>query len=117
MAGKEELNSMQSTQRDRDRRGRFRRLGRRHSDLIFRELHPPRPARRWAKSLKNPTSTEFAQIIALVRDKHRMISASTKGTLERRLEHRMNGSDRGSPIISKLLREKPGEAELLARIC
>ena len=67
------------------------------------------------KSLKNPTSDEFSQIVALVRDKtSHDFSVYKKGTLERRLEHRMNAvriEDR--PLYLKLLREKPGEAELL----
>ena len=87
-------------------------------DLIFRELHPAASGVVDAtKSLKDPTSDEFAQIIALVRDKtSHDFSVYKKATLERRLEHRMNAvriEDR--LLYLKLLREKPGEAELLRK--
>jgi two-component system CheB/CheR fusion protein len=86
-------------------------------DLIFTELHPAASGVVDAtKSLKDP-SDEFAQIIALVRDKtSHDFSVYKKGTLERRLEHRMNAvriEDR--LLYLKLLREKPGEAELLRK--
>jgi two-component system CheB/CheR fusion protein len=87
-------------------------------DLIFRQLHPAASGVVDAtKSLKDPTSDEFSQIIALVRHKtSHDFSVYKKGTLERRLEHRMNAvriEDR--PLYLKLLREKPGEAELLRK--
>ena len=85
-------------------------------DLIFRELHSAASGVvDAAKSLKNPTSDEFAQIIALVRDKtSHDFSVYRRGTLERRLEHRMNAvrmEDRR--LYLTLLSEKPAEAELL----
>ena len=87
-------------------------------DLIFRELRPAASGVVDAtKSVKDPTSDAFAQTIALLRDKtSHDFSVYKKATLERRLEHRMNAvriEDR--LLYLKLLREKPGEAELLRK--
>ena len=87
-------------------------------DLIFKKLHPAVSGSVDAtKSVKDPTSDAFAQTIALVRDKtSHDFSVYKKATLERRLEHRMNAvriEDR--LLYLKLLREKPGEAELLRK--
>ena len=87
-------------------------------DLIFKKLHPAVSGVVDAtKSVKDPTSDAFAQTIALVRDKtSHDFSVYKKATLERRLEHRMNAvriEDR--LLYLKLLREKPGEAELLRK--
>ena len=87
-------------------------------DLIFRQLHPAASGVVDAtKSLKDPTCDEFSQIVALVRHKtSHDFSVYKKGTLERRLEHRMNAVRIGDrPLYLKLLREKPGEAELLRK--
>ena len=86
-------------------------------DLIFRELHPAASGVVNAtKSLKD-ASDEFAQIIALVQDKtSHDFSVYKKATLERRLEHRMNAVRiENRQLYLKLLREKPGEAELLRK--
>ncbi|MGA3064460.1 MAG: chemotaxis protein CheB [Methylocystis sp.] len=87
-------------------------------DLIFRELHRAASGVVDAtKSDREPTSDEFAQIIALARDKtSHDFSVYKRGTLERRLEHRMNAVRlENRPLYLKLLREKPGEAELLRK--
>ena len=87
-------------------------------DLIFRQLHPAASGGADAtKSLKDPTSDEFSRIIALLRDKtSHDFSVYKKGTLERRLEHRMNAVRTEDRLLYlKLLREKPGEPELLRK--
>ncbi|QGM46041.1 chemotaxis protein CheB [Methylocystis heyeri] len=87
-------------------------------DLIFRQLHPASSCGVNApKCLTDATSDEFAQIIALLRDKtSHDFSVYKKGTLERRLEHRMSAvriEDR--PSYLKFLCQKPGEIELLRK--
>ena len=87
-------------------------------DLIFRELRPAASGVVDAtKSVKDPTSDAFAQTIALLRDKtSHDFSVYKKATLERRLEHRMNAVRTEDRLLYlKLLREKPGEAELLRK--
>ena len=61
-------------------------------DLVFRKFHPETSGGADAKqSAKDPTSEAFSQIIALLRDKtSHDFSVYKRGTLERRLEHRMN---------------------------
>ena len=87
-------------------------------DLIFRQLHPATSGGVDAtKSLAHATSDEFSHIIGLLRDKtSHDFSVYKKGTLERRLEHRMNAVRLENRLLYlKLLREKPGEAELLRK--
>jgi two-component system CheB/CheR fusion protein len=70
-----------------------------------------------AQSLKASESDELLQIIALLRSKtSHDFSYYKRGTLERRLEHRMNAvriENRLSYL--KVLNEKPGEAEALRK--
>ena len=88
-------------------------------DLIFRQLHPAVSSHRRTRRnpSKTPHPTNSLQIMALLRDKtSHDFSVYKKATLERRLEHRMNAvriEDR--LLYLKLLREKPGEAELLRK--
>ena len=87
-------------------------------DLIFRQLHPTVSSHADATQFLTDAATdEFAQIMALLQDKtSHDFSVYKNATLERRLEHRMNAvriEDR--LLYLKLLREKPGEAELLRK--
>ena len=70
-----------------------------------------------AQCLKAPESDGLLSIIALLRSKtSHDFTFYKRGTLERRLEHRMNAvriEDRLSYL--KLLKEKPGEAEALRK--
>lgn len=67
--------------------------------------------------LDDPAADEFSNIIDALREKtSHDFSVYKKGTLERRLEHRMSAvriEDRAAYL--KLVRQKPGEAELLRK--
>ncbi len=85
-------------------------------DAIFRHFHPTHPESvATAKPLAEPTSDPFSKIIELVRDKtSHDFSVYKKGTLERRLAHRMSAAhieDQASYLA--LLRADRDEAELL----
>jgi two-component system CheB/CheR fusion protein len=87
-------------------------------NLIFGHFHPAPPGTiASAKSLVAAESEEFSQIIEVLREKtSHDFSVYKNGTLERRLVHRMSAArvdDRAAYL--KLLRQKPGEAELLCK--
>ncbi|BDV40440.1 protein-glutamate methylesterase [Methylocystis bryophila] len=87
-------------------------------ELILARLHGAAPAAADVKkSHPLAASGEFSEIIALLRDKTgHDFSVYKEGTLQRRLEHRMNAVRIETPAsYLKLLREKPAEIELLRK--
>jgi two-component system CheB/CheR fusion protein len=87
-------------------------------ELIFARLHGAASGTTDAKkSAQITASSAFSEIIALLRDKTgHDFSVYKEGTLQRRLEHRMNAVRIETPAsYLKLLREKPAEAEKLRK--
>ena len=85
-------------------------------DAVLRHFHPahPEPAPT-AKAVDEPASDAFSKIIELLRERtSHDFSVYKRGTLERRLAHRMGAAHiEDRPSYLKLLRADPGEAELL----
>jgi len=86
-------------------------------DAIFRHFSRPSSGPISLDKFHAPASEEFSQIIEFLRAKtSHDFSVYKKGTLERRLEHRMSAvrADSSGAYL-KLLRQKPGEAEMLRK--
>ncbi|WP_255609253.1 CheR family methyltransferase [Methylosinus sp. Sm6] len=86
-------------------------------DAVFRHFHPAHPeAAPPAKAVDEPAASDaFSEIIELLRERtSHDFSVYKRGTLERRLAHRMGAAHvEGQSSYLKLLRADPGEAELL----
>jgi two-component system CheB/CheR fusion protein len=84
-------------------------------DAVFRHFHPENFESPPAQPVNEPASDAFSEIIDLLREKtSHDFSVYKRGTLERRLAHRMGAAhveDRTSYL--ELLRVDSGEAELL----
>lgn len=87
-------------------------------DAVFRHFHPAHPESvAPAKPADGPTSDAFSKIIELLRDRtSHDFSVYKRGTLERRLAHRMSAAHvEDQPSYLKLLRVDYDEAELLRK--